>query len=146
MQMVFSSQPGKVNDILRHLNRPRSGTWVETQIENKSLFGTKMKNGRLAGRRAACTPRFKKKTKAVANETQNATPEERKWAREFVDGMDDESTDDDAKEEVDAVDTNDVVPFFLDADEDEDADEEANARKRQKRIKRRDVNDTSDEE
>ena len=99
--MVFSSQTGPIGD-MGYLNRPRGKACVETQIEKKTLHGSKMRNGYAAG-----TPRFTEKVKAIVNKKQDSTAEEMKFATEFVDGLppaDDEATDEDANAEDDTVD------------------------------------------
>ena len=123
---MFSSQTGEVRG-LGHLNRPRDGPWVEDQIVNKALVGTKMGNGTYA----AGTPRFTKKVKAIVNKKQDATAEEMKFATEFVDGLppaDDESTDDDANAEDDNVDNAANAKLIIDnANAEDDTVDNANA-------------------
>ena len=123
--MVFSSQTGSVG-IIGHLNRPRGKACVETQIEKKTLHGSKMRNGYAAG-----TPRFTEKVKAIVNKKQDATAEEMKFATEFVDGLppaDDESTDDDANAEDDNVDNAVNAKMIIDnANAEDDTVDNANA-------------------
>jgi len=94
--VVFSSQTGEVRG-LGHLNRPRDGPWVEDQIVNKALVGTKMGNGTYA----AGTPRFTKKVKAIVEKKQEATAEEMKFATEFVNGLPSEDDNTDESDDAD---------------------------------------------